>query len=67
MAPASMKGRLWRRGKLAALALVALGSIGALTLDRLDKAYPPPLDFSKGLSREVVDREGRALRIFANG
>ena len=55
-----------KRGGFAALALIAMVAGGVMLLDRLDAAYPPPLDLTKNLSREVVDREGRALRIFAN-
>ncbi|MCG6857604.1 MAG: penicillin-binding protein 1C [Salaquimonas sp.] len=39
---------------------------GAFTLDRFDRAFPPPLQGNKHLSVEMVDRHGEALRIFAN-
>lgn len=50
----------------AGLALVVIVAAGAFTLDRLDKAFPPPLDGEAHLSVETVDREGRLLRVFAN-
>ena len=34
-------------------------------LDRLDKAYPPPLPQALEISREMVDRDGALLRAFA--
>ncbi|MEQ9246795.1 MAG: transglycosylase domain-containing protein, partial [Nitratireductor sp.] len=43
-------------------ALLAIG--GAVTLDRLDAAYPPPLDPAP-LSVEVLDRDGALLRAYA--
>lgn len=49
---------------LAAASAVAAGAV-ALAL-RLDAAYTPPLDWPPELSREVVDRHGEPLRVFAN-
>jgi penicillin-binding protein 1C len=45
-------------GLLVLLGLVLWG------LDRADRAYPPPLDVAREMSREVVDREGDLLRAF---
>lgn len=62
--------QLWRRAlnRVAGLFVLALGlgAGGLWGLDRLDRAFPPPLDFG-GYSREVADRHGEPLRIFANG
>lgn len=56
--------RSWRRtaGILSAAALVC-GAI-ALGLDRLDRAYPPPLENGAEMSREVLDRDGKLLRAY---
>ncbi len=58
--------KLARRGLIAAggLLVVAAGSLFAL--DRLDRAYPPPLGGPQMLSREVLDRNGTPLRLYAN-
>ncbi len=56
--------RLRKAGFLAAgLVLAACASLFAL--DRLDKAYPPPLPERLALSTEMVDRDGALLRAFA--
>ncbi|WP_342171172.1 penicillin-binding protein 1C [Hoeflea halophila] len=34
------------------------------TLDRLDKAYPPPLDTATDVSRDVIARDGTLLRAY---
>ncbi|MGM0559774.1 MAG: penicillin-binding protein 1C [Pseudomonadota bacterium] len=44
---------------------LGLAVIGMVALDRLDKAYPPPLGESIALSPEVVGRQGALLRAFA--
>lgn len=46
------------------LGVATAAAIGAVALDRLDHAYPPPLD-PPAQSREVIDREGRLLRAYA--
>ncbi len=50
---------------LAAISLAALAGVTILALDRLDRAYPPPLDRATDFSREVVDRNGALLRAYA--
>jgi penicillin-binding protein 1C len=41
-----------------------LTSLAALMLDRLDRAFPPPLKQAADVSRQVVDRNGRLLRAY---
>ncbi len=53
------------RHALASLALLAIAAGAALSLDRLDRAYPPPLDRATDFSVEVVDRHGALLRAYA--
>ncbi|WP_022729962.1 penicillin-binding protein 1C [Fodinicurvata sediminis] len=45
--------------------VLGIAVIGMVALDRLDKAYPPPLGKDIVLSPEVVDRQGALLRAFA--
>ena len=47
-----------RRALLAAAGVCALAVGGVFGLDRLDRAYPPPLDTAMERSGEVVDRDG---------
>ncbi|WP_163270416.1 penicillin-binding protein 1C [Chelativorans alearense] len=54
-----------RRTALGAAALLVTLAIGVFALDRLDKAYPPPLADAAPLSPEVVDRDGALLRVYA--
>jgi penicillin-binding protein 1C len=54
-----------RTALVALAATVILAAAGAFGLDRLDKAFPPPLDAATQRSAEVVDRDGRLLRAFA--
>lgn len=56
-----------RRGKIIGGFLFAALLMGgaACGLDRLDKAYPPPLEQAAVASVEVLDRDGRLLRAFA--
>ena len=56
--------RSWRRtaGILSAAALVC-GAV-LFGLDRLDRAYPPPLENGAEMSREVLDRDGKLLRAY---
>ena len=56
-----------RRLAAVGLALASIVAAGVFTLDRLDKAFPPPLGSEANLSVETVDRDGRTLRVFANG
>ncbi|WEX12004.1 penicillin-binding protein 1C [Chelativorans sp. AA-79] len=44
--------------------LAVVLTIGAISLDHLDKAYPPPLENVSALSHEVVDRNGALLRVY---
>lgn len=56
-----------RRWRLAAAGLAGFAIIAGATLfalDRLDRMYPPPLDMTSDLSREVVDRDGNLLRAY---
>ncbi|MFH1796788.1 MAG: penicillin-binding protein 1C [Pseudomonadota bacterium] len=54
-----------RRTLLAAAGVCALAVGGVFGLDRLDRAYPPPLETAMERSGEVVDRDGLLLRAFA--
>lgn len=53
-----------RRPLLALAATAMLGTAAMAGLDRLDRAYPPPLDLP-ATSVEVVDRDGALLRALA--
>jgi penicillin-binding protein 1C len=59
--------RSWRRtaGALGGFALIC-GAV-LFGLDRLDNAYPPPLDNGAEMSREVLDRDGKLLRAYTTG
>ncbi len=58
--------RRWlRRTLYAAAGVCALAVSGVFGLDRLDRAYPPPLEAATERSGEVVDRDGLLLRAFA--
>ncbi|WP_375165862.1 penicillin-binding protein 1C [Chelativorans sp.] len=50
---------------MGAAALGLALAAAALALDRLDRAYPPPLGNVAGISPEVVDRKGALLRVYA--
>jgi penicillin-binding protein 1C len=59
------------RARAVRLRRVATGFAGAMVaglalfgLDRADRAYPPPLDAAREMSREAVDRDGLLLRAF---
>jgi penicillin-binding protein 1C len=54
----------WRRAGIGLAALMLLTSLAALMLDRLDRAFPPPLKQAADVSRQVVDRNGRLLRAY---
>ncbi|RNF33598.1 penicillin-binding protein 1C [Paracoccus methylarcula] len=53
-----------RRGAIVLSVLAVLLVAGGVALQRLDAAYPPPLDPAP-LSAEVVDRDGALLRAYA--
>jgi penicillin-binding protein 1C len=55
----------WRRAGFAAVGLLLAGAICIAALDRLDRAYPPPLEAQGERSIEVVDRDGILLRAYA--
>ena len=55
----------WRKAGYSAASLALAAGIGLFALDRLDKAYPPPLPQALEISREMVDRDGALLRAFA--
>ena len=52
----------WTAGVLCGAALIC-GAV-LLGLDRLDRAYPPPLANGAEMSREVLDRDGKLLRAY---
>jgi penicillin-binding protein 1C len=54
-----------RKAGIAAAGIALAAGFGVFTLDRLDKAYPPPLPQALEISREMVDRDGALLRAFA--
>jgi penicillin-binding protein 1C len=60
--PAGM--RPWRRAGIGLAALMLLTGLAALMLDRLDRAFPPPLEQAADVSRQVVDRNGKLLRAY---
>ena len=45
---------------------VLFGVAAWITLDHLDDTFPPPLDQSENYSTEVLDRNGKHLRVFTN-
>ena len=55
----------WR--KIIVVAAAGAVSAGAawMGFDALDRAFPPPLENAAVTSREVVDRDGQLLRVFA--
>ncbi|MBX3574080.1 MAG: penicillin-binding protein 1C [Mesorhizobium sp.] len=56
----------WLRRTLLAAAGVCALAVGAVFgLQKLDQAYPPPLETAMERSGEVVDRDGLLLRAFA--
>jgi penicillin-binding protein 1C len=55
----------WRKTLYAAAGVLALAAGGVFGLERLDEAYPPPLEAAMERSAEVVDRDGLLLRAFA--
>ncbi|MEQ8297014.1 MAG: penicillin-binding protein 1C [Nitratireductor sp.] len=57
--------RLARRSALAVAVLAVVAGAGLWLLDRLDRAFPPPLDSAAAISTEVVDRNGVLLRAYA--
>ncbi|MEP0633040.1 MAG: transglycosylase domain-containing protein, partial [Nitratireductor sp.] len=57
--------RLARRSALAVTVLAVAAGAGLWLLDRLDRAFPPPLDSAVAISTEVVDRNGVLLRAYA--
>lgn len=62
-----MLPRKWlRRSVITAASLAAFaGGGGYYALDRLDRAFPPPLPAELTVSTEVLDRDGQLLRAFA--
>jgi membrane carboxypeptidase/penicillin-binding protein PbpC len=54
----------WRRAGIGLAALMLLTGLAAFMLDRLDRAFPPPLEQATDVSRQVVDRNGRLLRAY---
>jgi penicillin-binding protein 1C len=55
-----------RRFAIAGMCLAAFAGAGAFALDRLDRAYPPPLPGEQGLSVTLNDRDGALLKVFPN-
>ncbi len=54
-----------RKPLYAAAGVLTLAVGGVFGLERLDAAYPPPLEAAMERSAEVVDRDGLLLRAFA--
>jgi penicillin-binding protein 1C len=54
----------WKAPLLALASTAILGTAAMAALDRLDRAFPPPLDIAE-TSIEVVDRDGALLRAMA--
>lgn len=63
-----MKGfsrtRPWRLAAGALCGAVLICGAVLFGLDRLDRAYPPPLENGAEMSREVLDRDGTLLRAY---
>jgi penicillin-binding protein 1C len=55
----------WRKAALWSAGLFLAMSLCVVLLDRLDHAFPPPLDGHGERSIEVVDRDGSLLRAYA--
>ena len=53
-----------RRWAAAGLATLVVAVLMLVALDRLDRAFPPPLEVATEISREVVDRDGGLLRAY---
>jgi penicillin-binding protein 1C len=62
---AVLRTRLLRRTLVATASCAILAGLSAFALDRLDKAFPPPLPERLAVSKEVADRDGVLLRAFA--
>jgi penicillin-binding protein 1C len=56
--------RIAARAALSGVVLLLLSGLSFWGLNRADRAYPPPLDAAREMSREVVDRDGELLRAF---
>ena len=63
--PSRTRSLRWIAGALGGFALIC-GAV-LFNLDRLDRAYPPPLDNGAEMSREVRDRDGKLLRAYTTG
>ena len=63
--PSRTRSWRWIAGALGGFALIC-GAV-LFSLDRLDWAYPPPLDNGAEMSREVLDRDGKLLRAYTTG
>ncbi|MER2633415.1 MAG: transglycosylase domain-containing protein, partial [Rhizobiaceae bacterium] len=57
--------KILRRTAIATASAAAFLGLSAFALDRLDKAFPPPLPEKLAVSKEVADRDGVLLRAFA--
>lgn len=55
----------WRALVIGFLVAAVVTAAAIYTLDRLDRAYPPPLTNARIVSQEVLDADGRLLRAFA--
>ena len=56
--------RILRQAALAGAIFVTAGGLALVGLDRMDKAFPPPLEAASEISRQVLDRDGRLLRAY---
>ena len=54
----------WRRACAGAAVFAVVGGLALFALDRLDRAYPPPLEAIGQVSHTVVDRNGELLRAY---
>lgn len=64
MTQASGSTRRWRLAAAGLALCVMMAAIAVVALERADRMHPPPLELASGVSREVVDRNGKLLRAY---
>ena len=64
--PRILKGKPVRLCAIGLLGVFLLGITSWAGLDLLDRTFPPPLEQKADLSVEVLDRNGKHLRVFSN-